>query len=398
MSGPRIPVSRPNIAPAAAGAVARVLASGWITQGPEVAAFEREFAAFVGSPYACAVSSGTTALHLALLASGVRPGDEVVTVSHSFIASANAIRYCGGVPVFVDIDPGTLNIDPAQVASAITSRTRGILCVHQLGMPCDLPALTALAGEHNLPLVEDAACAIGSEIRGAEGWERIGRPHGDVACFSFHPRKLLTTGDGGMIATARADWDAAFRRWRQHGMDVPDSARHTAPTVTLERYTDLGYNYRLTDIQAAVGRTQLTTLPEYLKGRREQAMRYATLLKDIPGLVPPTERDGVRTNWQSYCVMLPDGYDQRVVMQAMLNRGIATRPGVMNAHEEPAYPPGTWRSAGHSGSSDGAKPGLPWSERARRRGLILPLFDALTPEEQAEVAHALRDALGPVRE
>ena len=204
--------------------------SGWVTQGPEVAAFEREFAAYVGAPHACAVSNCTTALHLALLAVGVGPGDEVVTVSHSFIATANAIRYCGATPVFVDIEPETFNIDPAlDRAGAIATATRAILCVHQLGMPCDLAAhRRASADGRGLPVVEDAACAVGSEIRWDGRWERIGRPHGDVACFSFHPRKLLTTGDGGMITTADAEWDARFRLWRQHGMSVPG---HGAPRL-----------------------------------------------------------------------------------------------------------------------------------------------------------------------
>src|SRR4051812_16674952 len=185
-----IPVARPSIGAEEFEAVRRPLESGWLTQGPEVAAFEREFAAFVDAPHACAVSNCTTALHLALLAAGVRAGDEVITVSHSFIATANSIRYCQAVPVFVDICPQTFNIDPKRVEAAITPSTRAILCVHQMGMPCDLTSLVAIAREHSIPLIEDAACAIGSEILWDGDWEKIGKPHGDAACFSFHPRKI----------------------------------------------------------------------------------------------------------------------------------------------------------------------------------------------------------------
>src|SRR6516164_5502824 len=211
-----IPIIRPMMDEREADAARRVIRSVWVTQGPEVAAFEREFAAFVGAPYACAVSNCTTALHLALLAVDVQPGDEIITVSHSFIATANAIRYCGAKPVFADIEPGTFNIDASGLKKLIGPRTKAILCVHQLGMPCALHEIIPIARGHNLALVEDAACAVGSEIHLDRAWQRIGKPHGDIACFSFHPRKLLTTGDGGMLTTANAQWDRRVRLLRQH--------------------------------------------------------------------------------------------------------------------------------------------------------------------------------------
>jgi perosamine synthetase len=380
--GPAIPVARPWLDERDADAARRAILSGWVTQGPEVAAFEREFAAAVEAPFACAVSSCTTALHLALVALGVGAGDEVVTVSHSFIATANAIRYTGALPVFVDVEADTANVDPRLVAAACSDRTRAILAVHQLGMPCNLAELVPLAAARGVPLIEDAACAIGSEVRWQGEWQRIGRPHGEVACFSFHPRKLLSTGDGGMITTRRADLDARFRLLRQHGMSVPDTVRHASRDVVFETYPVLGFNYRMTDIQAAIGREQLGRLTPLVARRRELGDRYAALLKEMPGVEVPREPDWARTNWQSYAVRLTAA-DLRAVMQRMLGDGIATRRGAMNAHAEAAYPTATWRAAGP----------LTHSERAQARTLVLPLFHQLTFEDQDRVAASLGRAL-----
>ena len=394
-----IPVARPVTGEEEAEAVRRPLMSGWVTQGPEVAAFEREFAAFVGAPHAVAVSNCTTALHLALLAVGVQPGDEVITVSHSFIATANAVRYCGAVPVFVDIDPATFNMDPTRIEAAISPRTRAILCVHQIGMPCDMPAIVSIARRHGLRVVEDAACAAGSQIRVDGEWERIGKPHGDVACFSFHPRKLLTTGDGGMLTTANAEYDRLFRLWRQHSMGVSDTQRHASNQVIFEEYAELGFNYRMTDLQAAVGRVQLQRLPGIVARRRARVERYRALLADVPGLVLPDEPAYVRTNWQSFCVRLPEGADQRQVMQSMLDAGVSTRRAIMCAHREPAYTqhepwtcgPRPDPSCDHAA---GRCARLTESERAQNCGLVLPLFDAITDAEQDQVVAALGAAVG----
>jgi dTDP-4-amino-4,6-dideoxygalactose transaminase len=388
-----VPVARPHLGQEEVSAAERAILSGWVTQGPEVAAFEREFAAYVGAPHACAVSSGTTALHLALLAVGVHPGDEVITVSHSYIATANSIRYCGARPVFVDIDSATFNIDPLKIEPAISDRTRAILCVHQMGMPCDLKSILDIARRHELPVVEDAACAVGSEILWRRQWEKIGKPHADVACFSFHPRKLLTTGDGGMLTTANAEVDGKFRLWRQHGMSVPDTVRHSSREVVFESYPELGFNYRLTDIQAAIGREQLKRLPEAIAQRRQMAARYRNLLGEIPGLILPTEPQWARANWQSYCVRLAQDTDQRAVMQEILDEGIATRRGIMCAHLEPAYcDPATWRCAQAESTLSGHHPDLAESERAQREGVILPLFSGMTEEQQDRVAAALHQA------
>lgn len=378
-----VPIIRPCMDEREAEAARRVILSGWVTQGPEVAAFENEFAAAVGAPHACAVSSCTAALHLALLAVGVQPADEVITASHSFIATANAIRYCGAAPVFVDVERGTFNLNPELAEAAITERTRALLCVHQIGMPANLPALLAIARRHGIALVEDAACAIGSEILWNGAWQRIGRPHGDIACFSFHPRKLLTTGDGGMLTTSDPACDRKFRLWRQHSMSIPDTVRHHSACVTFEEYPELGYNYRMTDIQAAVGREQLKRLDGIVARRRELAARYHRILADIPGLATPCEPPYARTNWQSYAVRLPDGCTQTAVMQFMLDRGIATRRGIMCAHREPAYRTEPHRIAGS----------LAESEALQDHTIILPLFHQITDAEQDRVAETLAQAV-----
>jgi len=391
-----IPVALPLLDEREAEAAKRAIMSGWVTQGPEVAAFEKEFADYVGSKYACAVSSCTTALHLALLAVGVKPGDEVVTVSHSFIATANSIVYCGAKPVFVDIRAETFNIDPDLIENVITKSTRAILCVHQMGMPCDMTAITDIARKKGLPVVEDAACAIGSEILWHDNWEKVGKPQGDIACFSFHPRKVITTGDGGMITTDNKEWDKLFRLLRVHGMSMDSSVRHRSGNVSFESYLDLGFNYRMTDIQASIGREQLGRLPKIVARRRKLAQRYEKLLADIPGVIPPSEPPYVRSNWQSYCVRLPERCDQVKVMQEMLDLGVSTRRGIMCSHREPAYINGqTWSCGmgpGDCGCPTGGCKALRESEIAQDQSILLPLYHQLTEEEQHRVAQALKTA------
>jgi perosamine synthetase len=269
---------------------------------------------------------------------------------------------------------------PTKLPLAVTARTKAILCVHQMGMPCDLESILPIAREHRLPVVEDAACAIGSEIRLDGSWQWIGKPHGDIACFSFHPRKVITTGDGGMLTTANPDWCRLFRLLRQHAMSVSDVARHASPHVTFESYTIVGYNYRMTDIQAAVGRNQLRRLPDLLARRQELARRYHACLSQIADLSTPYQPGWARSNWQSYCVRLPRRTNQRAVMQFMLDNGVATRRGIMCAHLESAYTELDLRFL------------LPESEAAQRNCILLPLYADMTDTEQRHVVDVFGEA------
>jgi dTDP-4-amino-4,6-dideoxygalactose transaminase len=370
----RVPIVRPDLGAEEADAAARVVRSGWVMQGPEVAAFEREFAAAVGAANAVAVSSGTAALELALRVLGVGPGDEVVTVSHSFIATANVVLAVGARPVFVDVEHDTLGMNPARVAAAITPRTKAILCAHQLGFPCDLAGI--LAAARGLPVVEDAACALGSEWNGA----RLGQPHGALACFSFHPRKVITTGDGGMITTADAAIASRLRLLRQHAMSIPPEARDRDP-LARESFLEPAFNARMTDLAAAIGRPQLRRLDASIAERRRLAAAFIAALDDHPVLAPPTVRPGSGPNWQSFPVFLQPGVSQETTLRWFFDRGISCRRGLTNAHQEPAY-------AGRDNWSAGP---LPVSEHLRAHTLLLPLFHGMTPDEEGAVLQALRD-------
>ena len=297
-----IPFSRPTLRGDEGDAVAQVIATGWVSQGPRVREFETRFAERVGAAEAVAVSNCTTALQLALHVAGVGPGDEVIVPSMSFIATANSVWQCGATPVFADVDPRTFNLDPAAAERAITSRTKAIMPVHQLGLPADMDAFFGIADRHGVQLVEDAACAIGARYKG----RTIGSM-GPLACFSLHPRKVITTGEGGMITLNDPAVAARLRQLRQHAMDVSDLARHNARDVVIETYPERGWNYRMTDMQAMLGLCQMDLLDEILAERARLAARYTAAIEEIPCLAPPYEPEYAERTWQSYAVTLaPD--------------------------------------------------------------------------------------------
>jgi perosamine synthetase len=371
-----IPVMRPWLGEEEAAAVAAAVASGWIAQGPRVAEFEQAFATAVGTEHAVAVSSCTAALHLALIATGVGPGDEVVVPSLSFIATANAVRYVGAQPVFADVDVATQNLIPATVEPHLTSRTRAIILVDQAGVPADLDGIRALSDARGITVIEDAACAVGSSYRG-----RMAGATAELAAYSFHPRKLITTGEGGMVTTSDASVAARIRRLREHGMNVSAADRHRSRQPVIEHYTEVGFNFRMTDVQAAIGLVQLRKLESLVARRRDLALRYRHLLSDIPGLRIIEDPPYGTTNYQSFWILLPEhspvSRDQ--MLSILAEKDVSARRGIMAAHLEPAY-------------ADHLHGPLPATEYLTACSLILPLFHELTEEQQDLVAAIIQDA------
>lgn len=370
-----IPIAKPYLTKDEAQAAYDTILSGWITQGPRVAEFEEKFANYTGAKYAVATSNCTTALHLSMIVAGIRAGDEVICPSMSYIATANSITYVGAIPVFAEIIPETYNLDPDDTEKKITDKTKAILLVHQIGMPADIDAFKALAEKYNLKLIEDAACAIGSSYK--EG--KIGS-HSSLVCFSFHPRKVISTGDGGMITTDNENYYNHLKLLRQHGMSVNDRVRHDSKSVIFEEHVEIGYNYRMTDIQASVGIKQLEKLDWILEERRKIAKMYYEAFKDIDCIMLPVEKEGYISNYQSYSLYLKDNcpVKRNDLMQKMLDAGISTRRGIMTSHREIAY------RESHSGLS------LPESEKACDNSIILPLYIPMKKEDVERVIDTLK--------
>jgi dTDP-4-amino-4,6-dideoxygalactose transaminase len=375
----KIPVAKPYLGKEEAQLAYDTILTNWVTQGPKVAEFEANFARYTGAKYAVAVSNCTTALHLAMIVAGVGEGDEVICPSMSYIATANCVKYVGAKPVFAEVNPLTYNIDIEDAKSKITSKTKAILIVHQIGLPADIDAFKNLCQERNLILIEDAACAAGSAYKG----KKIGS-HSDLVCFSLHPRKVITTGDGGVITTSNEKYNERLRLLRQHGMSVNDRVRHLSDKVIIEDHLEVGYNYRLTDIQAAVGIEQLNKLDKIIEERRAIANQYHNAFADIPFFRLPRETEGYFTNYQSYSIYLktecPLGRNE--LMQKLLDEGISTRRGVMTSHRESAY------------AEECKGLVLPASEDAADRSIIIPLYVPMSQEEIDYVIYHIRKAVG----
>lgn len=371
----RLNVMQPWLGEEEVEAVAEVLRSGWVAQGPRVAEFERRFADAQQAQHAVATSNCTTALHLALLVAGVHRGDDVVVPSFSFIATANAPTYVGARPIFADVDPITGNLTPETVMAVLTHETTAVIAVDQGGVPVDLDAIREVCDPLGVVVIEDAACGAGSSYRG--------RPVGvaaEVAAWSFHPRKILTTGEGGMLTTSRPEWAERARRLREHAMSVSAADRHASVLAPPEEYAEIGFNFRMTDLQAAVGIIQLDRLPEVVARRRELAAGYAKAIAEIDGLRAVADPSWGTGNFQSFWVEVEPDYrlGREGLMLALARADVSARRGIMAAHRQPVY--------------RGLQADLPVTDRLTDNTLILPLFHQMSDTEQVRVLDVLREA------
>ena len=366
----KIPLTKPYFDKEEEKAVVSVLRSGWVAQGPKVSELENLIAEYTDAKYAVATSSATTSLYLSLYIMGVGPGDEVILPSHTFIATANTVVQVGAKPVFVDIDLATYNIDPAKIEEKITRKTKAIMPVDQVGLPVDLDKIHSIAKKHKLLVLEDAACGLGSKYTG----KMVGGLS-DITVLSFHPRKTITTGEGGMILTNNKKWAERAKILRQHGMGISDLIRHKSTKIIHEKYIETGFNFRMSDIEAAVGVAQMKKFNGFLKERKRLAGRYTEALKGNDLIVTPFVPSYAGHNWQSYIIRLKRNkkIKRDAVMQKLLDRGISTRRGVMSIHLEKPY------------IQMFGKLSLPNSLEMTNWGITLPLYPGMKDEEQEYV-------------
>jgi len=343
--------------------------SGWLTQGPQVAAFEKEFSEYQEADHALAVTSATTGLHLALVAMGVGPGDEVIVPSFTWIATANVVEYCGAKPVFADVDLSTFNIDVNHAASLVTERTKAVIPVHLFGMPADMDGLRAALPKHVL-ILEDAACGAGCVYKG----RKVGAI-GDAGVFSFHPRKTITTGEGGMVTTNNTELFTRADMLRNHGASISEEQRHHgAQPYILPDFNLLGFNYRMTDFQGAVGRTQLERLEEFIQDRAKWAAWYAAELSEIEWLSLPYEPDGGRHSWQAFVTYVdPEKapLPRNEIMKRLMERGISTRPGTHAVHLQEYY----------VGKYSIAPDALPRARDCQNQTMAIPLHNRMNEDD-----------------
>lgn len=375
----KVPLARPSFNKNEEKSVSAVLKSSWVTQGPFVEKLETAVKNYTGAKYAVATSSATTALFLSLYIMGIREKDEVIVPSFSFIASANVICHLGAVPVFVDINPQTYNIDPSKIEEKITSRTKAVMAVDQVGLPCDFDTINAIAKKHKIPVLIDAACSLGSEYKGKKAGSVS-----QINCLSFHPRKVITTGEGGMILTSNKIWAERAVVLRNHGMETSDVKRHHSTKVIHEKYKEIGFNFRMSDIEASVGVEQMKKISLFIKKRATIANRYNQAFKNSKYITPPFVPSYCRHNWQSYVIKLTSNapLSRDKLMQLLLDKGISTRRGVMASHLETPY-----RKFSKNVS-------LPQTEEAEKQTICLPMYSDMKAKDQNFVIKTILKYLG----
>jgi dTDP-4-amino-4,6-dideoxygalactose transaminase len=373
LSGPPIPLTRPTIGDEAVAAAAAVVRTGWMAEGPAVAAFEEAFADLVGAEHAVALANGTSPLHLALVVLGVRPGDDVVVPSFSHASTTSAVLDVGARPAFADVDIETGCVSAATIGAALTERTRAVIVVHQNGVPADLEPIHVLCGRRGVAVVEDASSALGSTYG-----DRLIGAHSDFVTFSFDPLQLLTTGEGGMITTSSEEWADRLRGLREHGVSLRLGRLGRHLGLPVEGYVETGFTGRMTDIQGALGLAQLEGLDELVLRRRELAVRYQDAFADVSGLRAVADPRHGTTNYQRFWILLDDWFPLRrdELMHALGDYDIASAPNVRAAHLEPDC-------------ARFAKRALPVTERLAFQSLVLPLYYDLTEADQDRVIDAV---------
>jgi len=374
MNGIKIPLSRPYFDSEELNEIQKVLDSGWVSQGPKVKEFEDKIADYLGVKYAIAVTNCTSALHLALLSIGVKKGDEVIVADYTFPATGHSVMYCRAKPVFCDVDLKTYNIDPGLIEEKITDKTKAIIPVHTFGQPAEMDEILKIARRHDLKVIEDAACAFGAKYK-----NKYAGTIGDIGCFSFHARKGITTGEGGVIVTNIKDIADKVRSLSMFGMTTSSSGIEKSDKFIIPEFTELGYNYKMSDITAAIGIAQLRKIDKIIERRRELAKYWDEKLQEIELIQPPYVSKNVKHIYQSYVALVDKSVNRNKLILILLKKGIQTHIGTYSSHIQPVY---------------NSKDKCPNSLEIFNRAIALPMYYSLGEEDIDMVAKQLKEVLG----